>query len=116
MGQPPQQSPIPGQQQAYAPVEHQQAYQPTQQQAYYEPQQQPVHAPQQHQQPAYHEPQTQVYAQGHNVHNQDWQNGICNCSPCSSCLLATCLPCMRTSSLAGPRVKDRQTLGGIRVS
>ncbi|KAH8896060.1 PLAC8-domain-containing protein [Thozetella sp. PMI_491] len=31
----------------------------------------------------------------------DWQNGLCSCSPCGSCMLGTFLPCLlvgRTSS------------------
>ncbi|KAI0525948.1 PLAC8 family-domain-containing protein [Xylaria bambusicola] len=35
----------------------------------------------------------------------EWQNGICSCGPCGSCLLAWCLPCIllgRTSE----RIRD----------
>ena len=29
---------------------------------------------------------------------QEWQNGLCDCSPCESCLLSTFLPCIRMFS------------------
>ncbi len=44
---------------------------------------------------AYQEPQTQ-YAQGQNVHSQQWNQSLFDCSPCDSCLLGTFLPCVRT--------------------
>ncbi|KAM0287040.1 hypothetical protein ACHAQH_000725 [Verticillium albo-atrum] len=34
------------------------------------------------------------YTEGTNVREQKWQNNLCNCSPCGSCLLGTFLPCM----------------------
>lgn len=66
---------------------------------YAQNQQQPMQAEQQHQYAA--QPQQQAiqqdYSQGTNMNNQEWQSGLCNCGPCESCLLGTCLPCMRTS-------------------
>ncbi|KAM0335512.1 hypothetical protein ACHAQA_000560 [Verticillium albo-atrum] len=34
------------------------------------------------------------YAEGSNVREQKWENNLCNCAPCGSCLLGTFLPCM----------------------
>lgn len=64
--------------------------------------------------PAYHEPGAfspepgvhpqpynaprQQYREGDNVHNQEWQQNLCNCSPCENCCLGTFLPCMRKCS------------------
>ncbi|KAM0250606.1 hypothetical protein ACHAP5_002136 [Fusarium lateritium] len=36
----------------------------------------------------------QQYSQGPNVQNQEWQNNLCDCSPCDSCMLSTCCPCI----------------------
>ncbi|KAF7562969.1 hypothetical protein G7046_g1134 [Stylonectria norvegica] len=36
---------------------------------------------------------------------QEWQNGLCNCSPCESCLLGTFLPCM-LHGRAADRMRD----------
>lgn len=41
----------------------------------------------------------QNYSQGSNVANQKWQASLCDCSPCSSCLLGTFLPCLRASHI-----------------
>ncbi|KAI0478365.1 PLAC8 family protein [Xylaria cf. heliscus] len=35
----------------------------------------------------------------------DWQLGICNCSPCGSCMLAFCVPCLLVGRTAS-RLKD----------
>ncbi|KAH8887460.1 PLAC8-domain-containing protein [Thozetella sp. PMI_491] len=34
------------------------------------------------------------YAQGQNVTSQDWSSSLFDCSPCDTCLLGTCLPCV----------------------
>ncbi|KAI0206315.1 PLAC8 family-domain-containing protein [Astrocystis sublimbata] len=68
-----------------APMSHQQPYQPQHQQQH------------QHQQPYTQPP---PMAANHQSHRQlekeagEWQTGICSCGPCSSCLLAWCLPCL----------------------
>ena len=38
-----------------------------------------------------------VYNQGSNVKSQEWQAGLCNCCPVSSCLLSFFLPCLSKS-------------------
>ncbi|KAL9949854.1 hypothetical protein D7B24_006167 [Verticillium nonalfalfae] len=35
-----------------------------------------------------------TYTESANVRNQKWENSLCNCAPCGSCLLGTFLPCM----------------------
>lgn len=35
-----------------------------------------------------------LYHQGSNVESQEWGAGLFNCSPCSSCLLGSFLPCI----------------------
>ncbi|KAI2465880.1 PLAC8-domain-containing protein [Annulohypoxylon bovei var. microspora] len=35
----------------------------------------------------------------------EWQAGLCNCSPCTSCLLATCLPCILLGQTS-ERIRD----------
>ncbi|CAM1504321.1 Fc.00g019120.m01.CDS01 [Cosmosporella sp. VM-42] len=53
---------------------------------------------------AYQQPQTQ-YAPGQNVQNQEWQNSLCDCSPCDNCLLGTFLPCILLGQTAD-RMRD----------
>lgn len=31
------------------------------------------------------------------IRGGDWQNSLFNCSPCGSCILGTCVPCLRKS-------------------
>ncbi|KAF5643946.1 plac8 family [Fusarium tjaetaba] len=47
----------------------------------------------------------QQYSQGPNVQNQEWQNNLCNCSPCDSCLLGTFCPCILLGKTAD-RMRD----------
>ncbi|KAK8121714.1 PLAC8 family-domain-containing protein [Apiospora sp. TS-2023a] len=39
------------------------------------------------------------------VQGGDWQNNLCNCSPCDSCLLATFVPCILVGKTAD-RMRD----------
>ncbi|RWA05904.1 hypothetical protein EKO27_g9200 [Xylaria grammica] len=44
--------------------------------------------------------------QGHLEKDQgEWQTGICSCGPCSSCLLAWCLPCILLGQTS-ERIRD----------
>ncbi|TPX15329.1 uncharacterized protein E0L32_004606 [Thyridium curvatum] len=90
----------------------QQQQQPVQQQHMYPtPQDQILHHPSTQysmQQPAQYQSQRDMqpqYAQGANVHSQEWQSNLCDCSPCENCLLGTFLPCLLLGRTA-ERMRD----------
>lgn len=44
----------------------------------------------------------QLHPTAYGQQGGEWQASLCNCTPCSSCLLAWCLPCICMSSTACP--------------
>ncbi|PFH62114.1 hypothetical protein XA68_15075 [Ophiocordyceps unilateralis] len=59
-------------------------------------------------------PQTQDHQAHHDQHR--WSSNICDCSPCESCLLAFCLPCLifgRTASrMRDPSMQSHSEVNG----
>lgn len=62
-----------------------------------QPQHQHLDHPQQHQQqyPVMAQ-QPQLHPTAYGQQGGEWQASLCDCSPCSSCLLSWCIPCIRT--------------------
>ena len=55
---------------------------------------------------AYHqEPPMQNYAQGTNVTQQEWSNGLCDCGPIGTCCMGTWLPCVLLGKTS-ERIRD----------
>ncbi|KAI8629044.1 PLAC8 family-domain-containing protein [Xylariaceae sp. FL1651] len=60
------------------------------------------HQVQQHPPHAQHE---QLHPTAYGEKGGDWQAGLCDCTPCSSCLLAWCLPCILLGQTS-ERIRD----------
>ena len=62
--------------------------------------QHPLQSFNQHQQQHQHQPpmaQQQLHPTAYGQQGGEWQASLCDCSPCSSCLLGWCLPCICVS-------------------
>ncbi|KAK4170011.1 PLAC8 family-domain-containing protein [Cladorrhinum sp. PSN259] len=130
-----QQQPYQAQQQSPQPIfQQQQSPQPSfqQQQQQQQPQQQPQPQQQQRQQPqqpqspqpvtgVYQQQQAMAATHAAQVHTlpaqtQEWSNGLCDCGPCSTCMLACCCPCIligKTSArMRDPSMQSYDTFNG----
>ncbi|KAI1379655.1 PLAC8-domain-containing protein [Hypoxylon crocopeplum] len=50
-------------------------------------------------------PHAHTYPTTYGQQGGEWQAGLCNCSPCTSCLLAWCLPCILLGQTS-ERIRD----------